>query len=86
MPAAAWRRKWRARERRQTRWSPPQPGSDEVALYTFDTTLKDTPVLDDVLYDDSAGCQESIRCKSLWDAIADTAQGISDRQRRRALV
>ena len=64
------------------------PGADEVALYAFDTTLQEVrPFSKDFTNIDSAWeATSAYGATSLWDAIANTAQQISDRQRRRALV
>lgn len=65
-----------------------QPGVDEVALYAFDTTLKEIRSFSK----DFAGTERAWNstraygATSLWDAIADTAQQISSRQQRRALL
>ncbi len=65
-----------------------QPGVDELALYTFDTTLKEIrPFSKD--FSGTAGAWNSTRAygaTSLWDAIANTAQQIAVRQQRRALL
>jgi VWFA-related protein len=65
-----------------------QPGVDEVALYAFDTTLKEIRSFSK----DFAGTEHAwsttraFGATSLWDAIAATAQGIAVRQQRRALL
>jgi Ca-activated chloride channel family protein len=65
-----------------------KPGADEVALYAFDTGLKQVrPFSTHVT--STHGAWNSTRAfgaTSLWDAIAATAQQIADRRRRRALV
>jgi Ca-activated chloride channel family protein len=65
-----------------------KPGADEVALFSFDTALHEVrPFSTTFTATDAAW--ESTRAygaTSLWDAIAATAERISDRQRRRALV
>ena len=63
-------------------------GSDEVAFYTFDTTLSEVrPFSTAFSVNDRAwDSTRAFGATSLWDAIAETAQKISDRQRRRALV
>ena len=65
-----------------------KPGADEIALYSFDTTLQEVRPFStafsatDTVWDST----KAYGATSLWDAIAETAQKISDRQRRRALV
>ncbi|HUP39319.1 MAG TPA: VWA domain-containing protein [Vicinamibacterales bacterium] len=77
----------RARETANALVAGLQPGSDEVAFYTFDTSLKEVrPFSTTFSIDDAWGAAKAYGATSLWDAIADTAQRISDRQRRRALV
>jgi len=65
-----------------------QPGIDEVALYSFDTELKEVrPFSKDLSATGGAwNSTHAYGATSLWDAIADTAQQIVDRQRRRALL
>ena len=65
-----------------------KPGSDEVALFSFDTTLKEVRPFSTTFtaVDDAWSATKAYGATSLWDAIAATAQKISDRQRRRALV
>ena len=64
-----------------------KPGSDEVALYTFDTSLREVrPFSTAFTTDDEWAATKAYGATSLWDAIAETAQRISNRQRRRALV
>ena len=78
----------RARETAQAFLAGLQPGVDEVALYAFDTTLKEIRPFST----DMAGAQgawnatRAYGATSLWDAIADTAGQMAKRQRRRALV
>ena len=63
------------------------PGADEVAYYSFDTTLREIrPFTTAFKIDDSWSGSKAYGATSLWDAIAETARKISDRQRRRALV
>jgi VWFA-related protein len=64
------------------------PGADEVAMYSFDTSLLEVrPFSTSFKPTDSAWSgTKAYGATSLWDAIAETAQKISDRQRRRALV
>ncbi len=63
------------------------PGADEVAFYTFDTTLQEVrPFSTTFSATDTWAATKAYGATSLWDAIAETAQRISDRQRRRALV
>lgn len=78
----------RAREVAQGLVAGLTPGVDEVALYAFDTTLQEVrPFSKSFNNLDSAWEGTSAYgATSLWDAIANTAQQISDRQRRRALV
>ncbi len=77
----------RARETANALVAGLQPGSDEVAFYAFDTTLSEVrPFSTTFSADDAWGATKAYGATSLWDAIADTAQRISDRQRRRALV
>ena len=65
-----------------------KPGADEIALYSFDTALQEVRPFStafsatDSVWDST----KAYGATSLWDAIAETAQKISDRQRRRALV
>jgi Ca-activated chloride channel family protein len=65
-----------------------KPGADEVALYSFDTSLNEVrPFSTSFGASDRAwDATKAFGATSLWDAIAETAQKISDRQRRRALV
>jgi len=65
-----------------------KPGADEVALYAFDTSLQEVRPFT-TAFTAAPGAWSGTRAfgaTSLWDAIAETAQKISDRQRRRALV
>lgn len=64
-----------------------KPGADEVAYYSFDTTLREMrPFSKTFTADDAWAGSKAYGATSLWDAIAETAKRISDRQRRRALV
>jgi VWFA-related protein len=64
------------------------PGIDELALYSFDTQLKEVrPFSKDLSGTDGAwSATRAYGATSLWDAIADTASQISTRQQRRALI
>lgn len=65
-----------------------KPGSDEVAFYAFDTSLSEVKAFSSK-FAAGAGVWQSTKAygaTSLWDAIAETAKRISDRQKRRALV
>jgi Ca-activated chloride channel homolog len=78
----------RARETARTLIAGLKPGIDEVAYYTFDTALEQIRPfsknfsITDVPLDGT----KAFGATSLWDAIAATAQRMSDRQQRRALV
>jgi VWFA-related protein len=63
-------------------------GSDEVALFAFDTSLNEVRPFTSQFQarDGTWDTTTAFGATSLWDAIAETAQKISDRQRRRALV
>ena len=64
-----------------------KPGADEVAYYSFDTTLQEVlPFTKTFTVDDAWTGSKAYGATSLWDAVAETAKRISDRQRRRALV
>ena len=64
-----------------------KPGADEVAFYSFDTALQEVRPFSKVFgADDAWAGSKAFGATSLWDAIAETAKTISDRQRRRALV
>jgi VWFA-related protein len=78
----------RARETANTFVSGLKPGEDEVALFAFDTSLLEVrPFSTSFAPGDGAfNATRAFGATSLWDAIAETAQKISDRQRRRALV
>jgi len=65
-----------------------QNGVDELALYSFDTQLKEIRP-----FSKNLGAAEgawagthAFGATSLWDAIANTAEHISERQQRRALL
>jgi Ca-activated chloride channel family protein len=78
----------RARETANALVAGLQPSTDEVALYSFDTALHEVRPFSKAFVAAEDAWQGTIAfgATSLWDAIADTAQKISDRQRRRALV
>jgi len=77
----------RARETANALVAGLKPGSDEVAFYAFDTTLQEVRPFSTTFTTDSVwDATRAYGATSLWDAIAETAQKISDRQRRRALV
>ena len=78
----------RARETANTLVAGLKPGADEVAIYSFDTSLQEVrPFSTKFSATDGAwNATKAYGATSLWDAIAETAQKISDRQRRRALV
>jgi Ca-activated chloride channel family protein len=78
----------RARETADTFVAGLKPGADEVAMYAFDTSLQEVrPFSSRFSAGDGAWHgTKPFGATSLWDAIAETAQKISDRQRRRALV
>jgi Ca-activated chloride channel family protein len=78
----------RARETADTFVAGLKPGADEVALFAFDTSLLEVrPFSTQFNARDGAwNATKAFGATSLWDAIAETAQRISDRQRRRALV
>jgi Ca-activated chloride channel family protein len=64
------------------------PKTDEVAFYSFDTALQEIrPFSSEFSTGDGTwNSTKAFGATSLWDAIAATAQKISDRQRRRVLV
>jgi Ca-activated chloride channel homolog len=78
----------RARDTARTLVAGLKPGIDEVAYYTFDTALEQVRPfsksfsITDVPLDRT----KAFGATSLWDAIAATAQAMSDRQQRRALI
>jgi Ca-activated chloride channel homolog len=78
----------RARETADALVAGLKPGSDEVAMYAFDTTLQEVRPFTSAFNagDGSWKATKPFGATSLWDAIAETAQKISDRQRRRVLV
>jgi Ca-activated chloride channel family protein len=77
----------RARETANALVAGLKPGADEVAFYTFDTTFQEVrPFSTTFTTDNVWAATRAYGATSLWDAIAETAQKISDRQRRRALV
>ena len=78
----------RARETANALVAGLQPGTDEVAFYSFDTALHEVRAFS-TTFAATEGAWHATKAygaTSLWDAIAETAQRISDRQRRRALV
>jgi Ca-activated chloride channel homolog len=78
----------RAREMANALVTGLQPGTDEVAFYSFDTSLREVRPFSK-MFTATEGAWHATKAygaTSLWDAIAETAQKISDRQRRRALV
>lgn len=77
----------RARETANALVAGLKPGADEVAFYTFDTALHEVrPFTTTFTTADAWAATKAYGATSLWDAIGETAQRISDRQRRRALV
>ena len=78
----------RARETARTLVAGLKPGVDEVAYYTFDTRLQQVRPFSKKFSIEDAPLNgtKAYGATSLWDAIADTAQHMSDRQQRRALV
>lgn len=78
----------RARDTAATVMAGLKSGSDEVALFAFDTTLQQVrPFSSDLSAADSAwDATRAFGATSLWDAVAATAEQIADRQRRRALI
>jgi VWFA-related protein len=78
----------RARETASALVAGLKPGEDEVALFSFDTRLHEVRPFS-TTFTAAEGAWDATRAygaTSLWDAIAETAQKISDRKRRRALV
>jgi len=65
-----------------------QNGVDELALYSFDTQLKEIrPFSKNLSAAEGAwAATHAFGATSLWDAIANTAEHISERQQRRALL
>ena len=78
----------RARETANALVAGLKPGADEVALYAFDTALREVRPFSTTFATAHGAWDRTTAygATSLWDAIAETAQRISDRQRRRALV
>jgi Ca-activated chloride channel family protein len=78
----------RAREMANALVAGLQPGTDEVAFYSFDTSLHEIREFSKTFAATEGAWHgtKAYGATSLWDAIAETAQKISDRQRRRALV
>jgi len=64
------------------------PGVDEAALFSFDTELKELRPFSKTFdsLDEAWAATRAFGATSLWDAIAETANRISSRQQRRALV
>jgi VWFA-related protein len=65
-----------------------QNGVDELALYSFDTQLKEIRPFSKNLgaAEGAWAATHAFGATSLWDAIANTAEHISERQQRRALL
>ena len=65
-----------------------QNGVDELALYSFDTQLKEIRPFSKNLgaAEGAWAATHAYGATSLWDAIANTAEHISERQQRRALL
>ena len=65
-----------------------KPGVDEVAFYSFDTGLRELRPFSKEFPQANEAWQttQAFGATSLWDAVAATAQKISDRQQRRALI
>jgi VWFA-related protein len=78
----------RARETANALVAGLQPGTDEVAFYSFDTILSEVRPFSTMFTasNEAWNATTAYGATSLWDAIAETARRISDRQRRRALV
>jgi len=78
----------RAREASRNLLGGLQTGVDEAALFSFDTQLKELRGFstDLAATDLGWGKTRAFGATSLWDAIAETANRIATRQRRRALV
>ena len=78
----------RARETANALVTGLQPGTDEVAFYSFDTALSEVRPFSTAFSatNEPWSATKAYGATSLWDAIAETARRISDRQRRRALV
>jgi VWFA-related protein len=77
-----------ARETADTFVAGLKPGADEVAMYAFDTTLQEVRPFSTSfgVRDGAFNTTNPFGATSLWDAVAETARKISDRQRRRAMV
>ena len=78
----------RARETAEALIAGLKPGVDEAALYSFDTTLKELRPFSTRgdMTGSTAEIPQAYGATSLWDVIAKTAEQVSERQRRRALV
>lgn len=78
----------KARETADTFVAGLKPGIDEVAMYAFDTSLQEVRPFTSKFNasDRTFHTTKPFGATSLWDAVAETAQKISDRQRRRALL
>lgn len=78
----------RARETANALVAGLKPGADELAFYSFDTALREVRPFSTqfTATNEAWNATKAYGATSLWDAIAETAQKISDRQRRRALV
>jgi Ca-activated chloride channel family protein len=77
----------RARETADALVNGLKPGNDEVAFYAFDTSLREIRSFSKAFSTDGTwDSTTAYGATSLWDAIAETAKRISDRQRRRAVV
>lgn len=78
----------RARETADTFVAGLKPGIDEVGLYTFDTSLQEVRPFTSKFNagDRTWHATKPFGATSLWDAVAETARKISDRQRRRAVL
>jgi VWFA-related protein len=77
-----------ARETANTFVAGLKPGADEVAMYAFDTSLQEVRPFSNAVTSGHGAftATQPFGATSLWDAVAETAQKISDRQRRRAMV
>jgi Ca-activated chloride channel family protein len=65
-----------------------QPGTDEAALFSFDTSLKEIRPFSGALHTFKGSWDETRAFgeTSLWDAIAATADRVAERRNRRAVV
>ena len=65
-----------------------KPGIDEVAYFSFDTSLKELRPFSKTFATSDAAWEATAAfgATSLWDAVASTAQRLSSRQQRRALI